>query len=169
MNWVDLISIIILISSVSKGLSLGLILSMFNMFKLLISIIITKRYYSYVYEYIVNSPKIYNIFKSIISVFSDSKPISDKSLSLIITLFSIIFIYGIISILISVFLKFLSFIFKVPILKKLNQIGGLVFGLVKGMIIIYLLNIILHPIALMFPKSFIGEGILGSFIKQLII
>lgn len=65
MNWIDIIMIFILIYTMIKGLGLGLMLSIFNIVQVILSVIITKRYYPYIYGYIINNPKVYNIFKGI--------------------------------------------------------------------------------------------------------
>lgn len=163
MNWIDIIVIGILIYAIIKGLSLGLVVSLFNIIQVILSVVITKMYYPYVSGYIVNNPKIYNVFKKIISIFSDSELILNGLLKLIINIFSIIVIFSFVSILLSLFLELFSFILRVPVLKQLNKIGGILFGLIKGLFIIYLLNMLLFPIASIFPLSFVGEGILNSF------
>ncbi|HFL3828513.1 TPA: CvpA family protein, partial [Clostridioides difficile] len=47
MNCLDMIVFFILIYTVTKGLRLGLILSIFNIVQIILSIIITRRYYPY--------------------------------------------------------------------------------------------------------------------------
>mgnify|MGYP000960677818 CR=1 FL=1 len=182
MNWVDIIIISILIYTVIKGLSFGLVLSVFNIVQIILSAILTKKYYIYVYGYINDNPKIYNLFNKMVQFilnilfYSKSKKdldfipnlISKGLVNIIIGIFSIIIIFWLSNILISILLELFSFLLKVPILKQLNKIGGIIFGLLEGLFIIYLLSLILTPISSVFPKTFLGKGILGSRILKYI-
>ena len=66
MNWIDIIIISILIYRMLKGFTLGLVLSIFNIIQTILSVILTKRYYIYIYGYINNNPKIYNLFEKMV-------------------------------------------------------------------------------------------------------
>lgn len=176
MNCLDMIVFFILIYTVTKGLRLGLILSIFNIVQIILSIIITRRYYPYIYRYINNNPNVYNIIGIIIEFilkilfYSKSKEevnfvpdlISKGLLKLAINFFTIILLFWLVNIIINLILDLFSFILKIPVLKQLNEIGGIIFGLIEGAFIVYLLNIVLYPIASAFPKSFIGKSILSS-------
>lgn len=178
MNWVDIGMILILIYTVGNGLRLGLTLSIFKIIQVILSIVITKRYYPYVYGYIINNPNVYNIFKGIIQLilkilfYSKNKEdtnfipelISKGLLKIIISIFALIVVFWLANILINIFLELFSFLLRAPVLKQLNKVGGIVFGLIEGLLIIYLLNMILSPIVSVFPESFIGKGILNSLI-----
>ena len=178
MNWIDIIMIFILIYMMIKGFRLGLILSIFNIIQVILSVIITKRYYPFIYGYIINNPKVYNIFKSTIEfilkilfclkskekIIITSNLLSKELLEVIISVFSVIIVFWLVNIIIGIFLELFSFLLKVPVLKQLNKIGGIIFGLMEGLFIAYLLNLVLSPIASIFPKSFIGKGILDSLI-----
>lgn len=178
MNWLDLIMVFILIYTTAKGLRLGLILSIFNIIQIILSIIITKRYYPIVYGYIINNPKVYNIFKGIteviLKIFYRSKVkveanyihnlFSTGLLKVIITIFAMIIVFCLANILINFILSLLSFLLDVPILKQLNKVGGIIFGLIEGLFIIYLLTLVLSPVASIFPHSFIGTSIYDSII-----
>lgn len=182
MNWIDIIIISILIYRMLKGFTLGLVLSIFNIIQTILSVILTKRYYIYIYGYINNNPKIYNLFEKMaefilgILFYSKSKKdfsfipdlISKGLVDLIVKIFSIILIFWIINFLISIVLELFSFLLKTPILKGLNRISGLIFGLMEGLFIIYLFSFILSPISTIFPNTFLGEGIINSVILNYI-
>jgi len=181
-NWIDIIIISILIYRMLKGFTLGLVLSIFNIIQTILSVILTKRYYIYIYGYINNNPKIYNLFEKMVEFilgilfYSKSKKdfsfipdlISKGLVGLIIKIFSIILIFWIINFLISIVLELFSFLLKTPILKGLNRISGLIFGLMEGLFIIYLFSFILSPISTIFPNTFLGEGIINSVILNYI-
>ena len=182
MNWIDIIIISILIYRMLKAFTLGLVLSIFNIIQTILSVILTKRYYMYIYGYINNNPKIYNLFEKMVEFilgilfYSKSKKdfsfipdlISKGLVGLIIKIFSIILIFWIINFLISIVLELFSFLLKTPILKGLNRISGLIFGLMEGLFIIYLFSFILSPISTIFPNTFLGEGIINSVILNYI-
>lgn len=182
MNWTDIIIISILIYRMIKGFILGLVLSLFNIIQTILSVILTKRYYIYIYGYINNNPKIYNLFEHMVEFilgilfYSKSKVdfnfipnlISKGLVDLIIRIFSVILVFWVINFLMSIILELFSFLLKTPILKQLNRIGGILFGLMEGLFIIYLLNLILSPISTFFPNTFIGEGIINSIILNYI-
>ena len=75
-----------------------------------------------------------------------------------------VIVFCLANMLISLILGSFSFLLDVPILKQLNKTGGILFGLIEGLFIIYLLNLVLSPIASIFPESFIGIGVYNSLI-----
>jgi len=182
MNWIDIIILFILISRMGRGFSLGFVLSIFNMVQMVLSIILTKAYYPRIYGYINNNPKLYNLFHNMVQFilgilfYSKSKINSDfipniisKGLvNLIISFFSIILVFWLANIIISIFLELFSFLLKTPILKGLNRIGGIIFGLLEGIFIMYILSFLLNPISSIFPNTLLGEGIINSVILKYI-
>lgn len=177
-NWVDAVLLLILAFIMMRGLKLGFILSILNIIRLILTIIITKTYYHVVCEFITNNPRIYNIFEIVARqifkiVFSSKRGqeagalfqlFTDGMIKTSIIVFSIIIIFCLSYALSSFMLRLFSFLSNAPILKQLNRMGGLVFGLIEGLFIIYLLVIVLFPIASMMPQSFIGEGVYNSLI-----
>lgn len=178
MNWLDMIMIFILIYTISKGLRLGFVLSIFSIIRVILSIIITRRFYPVVHGYIVNNPTVYGVFENItelilnILFYSRAKDnpnfipnlVSEGLVGVIIMILSVIIIFGIANALISVILEFFSLFLNVPVLKQLDKVAGIIFGLIEGLFIIYILNVISSPIAIFFPETFIGKGILNSLI-----
>ena len=71
--------------------------------------------------------------------------------------FAIIIIFSLANILASTVLGAFSFLLNVPVLKQLNKIGGMLFGLMEGLFIVYLLNMVLYSVAAVFPKIFLLE------------
>ena len=182
MNWTDIVIVSILIYRMLKGFVLGLVLSIFNIVQTILSVILTKRYYMYIYGYINNNLKIYGLFENMVEFilevlfYSKSKEnlnfipnlISKGLVDVIIRIFSIVLIFWAINVLISLILDLFSFLLKTPILKGLNRIGGLIFGLMEGLFIVYLFNLVLSPITMFLPNTFIGEGIINSVILNYI-
>ncbi len=180
MNWLDIIIISILIYRIAKGFKLGFVSSILSITRMILSIVLTKKYYPHIYGYINNNSKIYGLFHNMVQFIlgilfhSKSKEdlnfipniISKGLVNLIIGFFSIILVFWLVNILISIFLGLFSFLRKTPILNQLNRIGGLIFGLLEGIFIIYILNFLLVPISSVFPNTFLGKGILDSNILK---
>ncbi|SDX53113.1 Colicin V production protein [Tepidimicrobium xylanilyticum] len=178
LNWLDGLMIFIIIYTISKGLRLGLILSLFSIIQVILNILIVKIYYPMVSEFITNTPALYNFFRTItngvLKILFYSKVKGDINfisnlfaqglLKVIITISAILIVFIISNALIGFILELFSFLLKAPILKQLNKMGGIIFGLIEGLFIIYILSMILLPISTLFPQSFIGEGVENSII-----
>lgn len=163
MNWIDIIVIFILIYGILKGLSLGLVGSIFNVIQIVLSLLVTKIYYPYIAEYITSNPRFYNLLKDIITKVWESEIVVENILRISINVLAILIVFFIVNVLLALLLSIFSFLVSIPVLRQINEIGGMVFGLLKGLFIVYFLNLILYPIASRYPLSFFGKGILNSF------
>lgn len=178
MNWVDITIIIILVCFAYKGLRLGLISSVLNIISFLLSVFLASKYYRSVYEFIANNEILYKIFenitKSIISLFFSSKIeespdfllniISQGFIKIVISLVSLIVIFLLANMVIKAVLSIFSLLFRIPIFKGLNKIGGMIFGLVKGIFVVYFINFIFNQTVIFFPDSKLGDAIQNSLI-----
>ena len=158
MNWIDLLIIFILVYNIIKGTSLGLIKSIFVLLQFLMSIYLSKMYYSVVSGYILNTPTLYKVFEKIIS--------KEQMMIIMINVFSIIITYFFFRWLIGLLGLLISAIFKAPILKQLDKIGGLLIGIIRGMIILYIAFALLTPIGLIFPEGVITKGLENSLFSD---
>lgn len=178
MNWVDITIIIILVCFAYKGLRLGLISSVLNIISFLLSVFLASKYYRSVFEFIANNEILYKIFenitKSIISLFFSSKIeespdfllniISQGFIKIVISLVSLIVIFLLANMVIKAVLSIFSLLFRIPIFKGLNKIGGMIFGLVKGIFVVYFINFIFNQTVIFFPDSKLGDAIQNSLI-----
>lgn len=178
LNWLDIVIIIIIIYNISKGLKQGFIVSIFSIIGFILSISIASRYYFTIYNFIMNSPILYGIFEGLAEIiltivfYSRVKNnprfipdlISDGIVKVIIMVLAAVIVFMLINALVNILLGIFSSVFKIPILKQLNKAGGMIFGLIKGVCIVYFLSIIFTPIAMFLPDSFIGRGVYDSLI-----
>lgn len=178
MNWLDIVAVLVLALEASKGLRLGLVLSVFNIIGFILSMFITTKIYPVIYEYIVNNPVVYEVFERITEIifsiifYSRNKAnpnfipeaMSGVLVDLIIKFLSLIVIFWLVNILLSIVLGSFSFVLKAPILKQLNKVGGMIFGLIEGVLIIYLCSLILSAIVTFFPDSLLGRGASDSLL-----
>lgn len=176
MNWVDFAIILILVLNIIKCFSMGFIKSVFSLIGFILSIYLTKVYYPVIHGYIINSPRLYagikKVLESIIKVLFSSKTKYDDTflpnllskgiINVLIGIICVIITYMLVRLLIGLIIKFISFIFKAPVLNGLNKIGGFIFGIIKGMFIIYIIFALLTPILFLFPEGFIAKGVAGS-------
>lgn len=178
LNLIDIIIIIILIYNILKGLRFGLIVSILSIIGYLLSLYIVSKYYLNVYSFIMKSPFLYGIFERLAEIilavvfYRQAKNntnfvpdlISDGIVEIIVMIISAVVIYILVNALVNILLELFSRIFNVPILKQLNKIGGMIFGLIKGVFIVYFISVVLTPIAIFLPESFIGRQVYDSLI-----
>lgn len=182
MNWLDMIIIGIIAYNIFKGLRLGFVASFFRIVGFILSLYIASKYYFSVYNFIMNNEALYKAFEKLtefiltIVFYSKAKDnpdfvpglISDGIVKVIIVIVSAIAIFIIVNLVVNMLLELLSSIFNAPILKQLNKLGGMIFGLIRGFFIVYIISLILTPIAMFFPESLIGEGVYNSLILMYI-
>lgn len=178
MNWVDIVIIIVLTYYAYKGLRLGLVSSIFRVAGFLLSVYIAIRYYYSIYEFIIDNSFLYEIFEKItegiirllfhswISKSPDFilRLLSEGFIKLIIAIASIALIFFLSNMFIKAVLSIFSLLFRIPILKGINKAGGMIFGLVQGVFVIYFFNLIFNELYAFFPDSRLGEAIYNSLI-----
>ncbi|WP_026895379.1 CvpA family protein [Clostridiisalibacter paucivorans] len=79
--------------------------------------------------------------------------ISNTITNFIINMISIIIVFITIKFLIYLLMKALDTIAKLPVLKQFNKVTGFLFGIVKGIIVVYIIFAILTPIVSIFPEQ----------------
>jgi len=183
-SWIDLLVIFLLVYNIIKGLNIGFIKSIFGIVQFVLIIYVTKIYYPYFYGYIKNIPILYNIFLIVFEflmsiIFYKRIKVEPNfiegilvkgAFEIFVNIVCLIIFSILIKWLLKLIFRFISFIFKAPILKQINKLLGLVFGLIKGILIIYILFIVFNSIAVIYPESFIGisleRSILLSFLEE---
>ena len=182
MNWLDIFILIYIIYNIVKGYNLGLLLSLFNFFQIIISLVITKNYYKLVYDFIMENDFLLNIFEKVIYsllklIFWNKNKIDSSFLTdllntsikeLIIIGFSIFFVYKISVIVIDILYSLISFILEIKIIRKLNKFGGILFGLFTGIFILIIINEIFRPILMILPDTVIAKVFLDSTILRIL-
>ncbi|MCT4565572.1 MAG: CvpA family protein [Maledivibacter sp.] len=214
MNWMDISVIIIIVISGLRGLSIGLVLSFFNIASYIVAGIIAKLYYSFVSVLIIentnwfyriqqfiiknmkflakdslqnqgatkenifemmNLPKIFEklFMKSDAfaqysegSLYNINIYISELIAKVIIDLLSIIIIFIIARIALNILSTVLNGIASLPIIKQFNRLGGLIFGFIKGVLIVFILAAIMIPIVSISPSCFLANALENSIIAK---
>lgn len=180
MNWMDFIIIFILIMSIIKGIRKGFFLSLSGFISFILSIYLTKRYYPFVKGHIFDNPKIHEglekFFEWIINLIFFNKNKKDPNfipeflgkgiVDILITILCILVTYCVIKFLLNLIFKLINHIFKLPVLKQLNRVGGFFIGIIKGMFLVYIIFVILTPIVNIYPNGIIGKGISKSVFSE---
>lgn len=170
MNWLDFFIIFIMVYNIVRNVHLGMVRSIFMLIKFLASIYITKSCYPIVTGYIINTPVVYNIFEKISNTILKSahlKGVIDNGVTILINIFSIILLYCLIRWAIGLIEKFISPLFKVPILRQLNRVGGFLIGIIKGIMVIYIIFAIIKPIGAIFSDGIIASAIDSSLLSDI--
>ncbi|WP_432409727.1 CvpA family protein [Wukongibacter sp. M2B1] len=79
--------------------------------------------------------------------------ISQMITKTIVDLLCIIIIFFVAKLVLGIACNILNGIASLPIIKQFNRLGGLILGVLKGIIIIYIFTAIMIPIASIFPNS----------------
>jgi len=146
MNWIDIAAIILLIISAIVGLKRGLVGELFGLLGMVIGLVLARRYCNDIY--FINS-----LFKnSVLSTW----------VSFTLIFVGVILVASLIGILIHKVLKLAA-------MGMLDHIGGFIFGLLKGILIIGILLFLLSkftPLTKLVEKSVVASKIL-EFIANL--
>ena len=79
----------------------------------------------------------------------------------------ILFIF--IKILLSVVFSLLGVVAKLPILKQFNEVGGLIYGIVRGLLILIILIVLIEAYIKMNPESTISSVIDESYLTKMVV
>lgn len=214
MNWMDVCVIIIIAISALKGLSIGLVLSLFNIASYIVAGIIAKIYYSYLSIFIIENTnwffkiqdfifknmkflaqnnmqaavseeknvfEIMNLPKTLENLIIKSDAftqynegalyniniyISEIVAKFILDLLSIIIIFMIAKIALNILGKILDGVASLPIINQFNKLGGLIFGALKGVIIVFILAAVMIPVTSIFPNSSLVNALQASSLAK---
>jgi uncharacterized membrane protein required for colicin V production len=152
-NWVDLATLLILLVYALDGMAKGLIISVFKTVGFFIAIygarILAPLAAGVLSGNVAINNSLHKYFESGLSANSSTMYVSnivspggkagDSLTSLFITIGAFIIAFLLIKLLISIIANTLNITAKLPVIKQFNKIGGLFFGVVKGILILYIL------------------------------
>ena len=172
MNIIDIIILFIIGLTTLSGYHRGFVLSFLSLVRMFLSIIIARITYPYAIQFLTQSTNIYNSINSFIypkitnlingrSLFS-----ADTITELIINLLVMIVIYFIINLILTIIIKSIDSVFKLPILNTVNKFAGLIFGLLKGVLIVFIIYALLTPVIALNQQSFIANATRDSALAE---
>ncbi|MDK2918844.1 MAG: hypothetical protein PWQ37_1577 [Candidatus Petromonas sp.] len=92
--------------------------------------------------------------------------VSEIITRMVVDLISIVIIFLIAKLILNIIGKVLDSIASLPIINQFNRLGGLLFGTLKGALIVLILFALMVPAASIFPSSFIVEGLNNSSLAK---
>ena len=93
--------------------------------------------------------------------------VSRSAAILIVNVVGIIIIFILAKILLKIFAVFIDIASKLPIIKQCNEIGGLIYGFIEGVIIIFLILTIISVITPLIGNYTISELVLSSTLGKM--
>ena len=188
MNWLDYGVLAIIAISTLAGAAKGLIHSFFQFAGLIISIIVSKKYYIFVSNLIINNTKIETAIHAFIGKKGVSEALSDGSFleglyltlptgklfndftgyitAVIINCIALLITFITIRICIALIETLLKEVFKLPVLSTINHSGGAILGLVGSILALILIFAVLIPISLLEKFAFLKEAIEVSVLSK---
>lgn len=186
----DIVLIVIIIISTILGYKKGLVKLASGLFAGIIAIILTFALYKPVSNLLIEKTDIAkNIENEIIEnskkgiednsainnnifykgITEEVLPYQAKNISIRLTyMLSGIIIYVIVKIILSILIALISSIASLPILKQFNEAGGIVYGLIRGIIISCIVIFIIGIISSVNPTSAISKMAQNSYVSELI-
>ena len=188
MNGLDYAILVILVIGLLSGAIRGLIHSFFQLAGLIIAIIIAKKYYTYVSDFIISNTNIDNAIHSFINKKNVSEVLSNGGLleelylllptgrilndftgyitMILINCITLFITFTVVRICIALLEIFLKEVFKLPVLSTINHSGGAIFGLVETVLALLLVYAILVPVATFGRFDIINKAIETSTLSK---
>lgn len=185
---IDILLIAIILLSAFLGYKKGLVKLGTKLFAGIIAIILTIIIYKPVSGIIINKTQIDEQIRDTI-IQNTSKAIDDKNVSNVITnqienemlpteaeniskgvvsAITAIILFVIVKILLSIVISLLDFVAKLPILKQFNEIGGIIYGLLRGVLIVGICVLLMGAFTKINPESDLNDKIQNSNITKFI-
>lgn len=188
---IDIVIILFILASIYLGYKKGLISLGIQLFAFIISLIITLILYRPIGSMIINTTqldeKLQEIIQvnaeSVISENSDNKitneliesakngmlPEVSRSLAINIIYGVTMLVLFIVSRICLIFIKSLSdLIAKLPIINQFNKLGGVLYGLLRGLLIVYAIIMIMNLMITFNPKGSLNEIMNETYLAKMI-
>lgn len=188
---IDIVIILFILASIYLGYKKGLISLGIQLFAFIISLIITLILYRPIGSMIINTTqldeKLQEIIQvnaeSVISENSDNKitneliesakngmlPEVSRSLAINIIYGVTMLVLFIVSRICLIFIKSLSdLIAKLPIINQFNKLGGVLYGLLRGLLITYAIVMIMNLMITFNPKGSLNEIMNETYLAKMI-
>ncbi len=181
---IDIIVVAILVCSVYRGYKKGIIDVGFKIIAIIVSLLISIILYSPITNLIINNTEIDEKIEEVIikngivdeysnDIVRETKnsmvEMASKPLAKNIVGLSVIIVLFLSSRIILIILKtFTNVLSKLPVIKQLNEAGGIVYGVLAGLIVIYILLAIIYFITTISGNVTINEMIDKTYITKLL-
>ena len=186
---IDIIIILFILASVFFGYKKGLISLAINIVAFIIAMVVTLLLYKPIGNIIINNTtideKLQQMIQTKIEEFMENDDSKDSSSKLIESAkngllpdtarsLSINIIYGITLIALFIIIKICLLLVnslanqvaKIPIIKQFNEIGGVLYGLLRGIIITYVILMVIQLIVTLNPKGALDNAMQESYLAK---
>ena len=185
---IDIIIILFILASVFFGYKKGLISLAINILAFIIAMVVTLLLYKPIGNIIINNTtvdeKLQQMIQTKIEEFMESDDSKDSSSKLIESAkngllpdtsrsLSINIIYGItlivlfiIKICLLLVNSLANQVAKFPIIKQFNEIGGVLYGLLRGIIITYVILMVIQLVVTLNPKGALDNAMQESYLAK---
>lgn len=185
---IDIVLIAIILLSAFLGYKKGLVKLGTKLFAGIIAIIVTIIIYKPVSGIIINKTQIDEQIRDTI-IQNTSKAIDDKNMSNAITnqienemlpneaeniskgvvsAITAIILFVVVKVVLSIAISLLDFVAKLPILKQFNEMGGIIYGLLRGILIVCICVLIMGAFTKINPENDLNNKIENSNITKFI-
>lgn len=183
---IDIILIAILALSAFFGYKKGLVKLGAKLFAGIIAIIITVIIYKPVSEIIIKNTQVDEKIENIIvqnttkaitknganviteKIEDEILPDEAKNISnWIVYAVTAVVLFLAVKIILNIIISLLNFVANLPILKQFNEIGGIIYGLLRGILIIYICILLIGVVTKVKPESKLNEKIENSYITKI--
>ena len=186
---IDIIIILFILASVFFGYKKGLISLAINIVAFIIAMVVTLLLYKPIGNIIINNTtvdeKLQQMIQTKIEEFMENDDNKDSSSKLIESAkngllpdtarsLSINIIYGITLILLFIIIKICLLLVnslanqvaKFPIIKQFNEIGGVLYGLLRGIIITYVILMVIQLVVTLNPNGALDNAMQESYLAK---
>ena len=177
---IDIVIIAIVVLSIFLGYKKGLVALSIQLFAFIIAVLITFILYQPVTNFIVNATGIDEAIQNAIlekandiiqedsemsntiveEVKNDMLPETARTISInIITFVVVILLFLIVKIGLRFVTALANVVTKLPILKQANEVGGIVYGFIRGLLIIYVILLVINISGEISPQNSVYKNI----------
>ena len=177
---IDIVIIAIVVLSIFLGYKKGLVALSIQLFAFIIAVVITFILYQPVTNFIVNATGIDEAIQNAIlekandiiqedsemsntiveEVKNDMLPETARTISInIITFVVVILLFLIVKIGLRFVTALANVVTKLPILKQANEVGGIVYGFIRGLLIIYVILLVINISGEISPQNSVYKNI----------
>lgn len=187
---IDLILIAIILLSAFLGYKKGLVKLGAKLFAGIIAIIVTIIIYKPVSGMIINNTSIDEKVKDAIiqnttNIMNENEQIQDNNITNqiedkilpeqaeniaknVVYAVTAVVLFIVVKIILSIIISLMDFVANLPILKQFNEIGGIIYGIVRGLLIVCICILLIGVYAKINPENDLNNAIQNSHLTKII-
>lgn len=152
MNFVDVAILLIIAYFTYSGFVKGFIMTLYGMASIVLSWVLTKRFYPIVEQSILKNSKLLSFIIKITGYGSEI--LSGASTKMIVTLVSFVFTFLLSLLFLKAVAVTINKLMDYPVIRTFNRVGGGILGGIEGFVFLFLLFGLLNVVNSMLPLSY---------------